>query len=320
MKKSGRKSLFIGIAVLIAMSLCACSTSDTYPSKEVTMIVPFSSGGSTDLLARTLAEPVGDSLDQSVVVSNVSGASGTVGAAQLADEDPDGYNLMFVTSAPITIQPYFMNGLTYTEESFTYICNIASEPSCIAVPADSHYETLEDLLNADTTISAGNTGVGTLHYLFQISLFEQAGTDYKQVAFDGGAKLVTGLLGGNVDCISTVVSEIYDYVDSGDIRILAISTTDRNEMYEEIATVSEYGYDIDMSLDFFVVGPAGLEEDVLSTLTSAFEGAAESETITSYLESSHIAVNYMDGEALEAKVKEDVETYTQIIDSLDSTE
>lgn len=150
-----------------------------------------------------------------------------------------------------------MEGLTYTADSFDYLFNVASEPTCIAVKGDSPYQTLDDLIAAGQsgTISLGNTGVGTLHYLFQIELFRQAGVDYKQVAFEGGAKLVTGLLGGNVDAISTVVSEMYDYVESGEIRILAVSTAERSDLYPDIPTVKECGYDLAMSLDFFVVAP-----------------------------------------------------------------
>lgn len=300
----------------MAFGLAACGSSeDTFPSKEINMVVPFGSGGSADLLARTMAEPAGEALGKNVVVENVTGASGTVGAAQVASGDADGYNLMFVTSAPLVVQPYFMDGLTYNLDSFTPICNVASEPTCIAVKADSPYQTLEDLLNAGTTISAGNTGVGTLHYLFQLELFQEAGVDFKQVAFEGGAKLVTGLLGGNVDCISTVVSEMYDYVDSGEIRILAVSTDERSDLYPEIPTVKECGYDFSMSLDFFAVAPAGVPEEVMEKLSADFETAANSETVTTYLTNAHVSPNYMDGEALKEKLQSDSELYKGIVDS-----
>ena len=303
-------------AAAVVMGLSACNSNAPYPNKEITMVVPFGSGCSTDLLARTLAEPAGQALGESVIVTNVSGASGTVGSAQVASSDPDGYNVMFVTSAPLTIQPYFMGGLTYTTENFTPICNVASEPSCIAVAADSPYQTLEDLMNSEKEISAGNTGVGTLHYLLQIEAFEQAGAEYKQVAFEGGAKLVTGLLGGNVDCISTVTSEINDYVDSGDMRILAISSAERSELYPDIPTFAELGYDLDMSLDYFVVAPADLPEDVFTALESAFETAAMSDTVTEFLANSNVQPNYMDSETLAAKLASDSEQYQEIVASI----
>ena len=101
-----KETAAIAMAVtLAAVSLSACGGNGAFPSKEITMTVPFGSGGSADLLARTLAEPAGTALGKNVVVTNVTGASGTVGTAQTADADADGYNLMFVTSAPITISP-----------------------------------------------------------------------------------------------------------------------------------------------------------------------------------------------------------------------
>lgn len=315
MKKS-KKMVSVLCAAAVVMGLSACGSNASYPDKEVTMVVPFGSGGSTDLLARTLAEPAGQALGESVIVTNVTGASGTVGSAQVAAADPDGYNLMFVTSAPLTIQPYFMGGLTYSAEDFTPICNVASDYSCIAVKADSPYQTLEDLMNAGKELSVGNTGVGTLHYLLQIKVFEQAGVDYKQVAFEGGAKLVTGLLGDNVDCISTVASEITSYVDSGDMRILAISSAERSEMYPDVPTFAELGYDVDMSLDFFVVAPANLPEDVFAALKPAFESAAQSDTVKDFLSNSNVELNYMDSEALGAKLASDSEQYKAIVDSV----
>ena len=315
MKNLMKMALCAAMTAAMAASLCACGGSEAaFPSKEINMVVPFGSGGSADLLARTIAEPAGEAFGKNVVVENVTGASGTVGSAQVADADADGYNLMFVTSAPLVVQPYFMEGLTYDLDSFTPICNVASEPTCIAVLADSPYETLEDLLNADG-VSLGNTGVGTLHYLFQQELFNEAGTDYKQVAFEGGAKLVTGLLGGNVDAISTVVSEMYDYVESGEIRILAVSTEERSDLYPDIPTVKECGYDFSMSLDFFIVGPANLPDDVAAALSSTFADAAQSETVTTYLANAHVSANYMDGDTLKAKLESDSEMYKSIVDA-----
>ena len=283
------------------------------------MVVPFASGGSTDLLARTLAEAAGKKIGQSVVVTNVVGASGTVGSAQVASAEADGYTLMFVTSAPLTIQPYFMQGLTYNTDSYTYLCNVASEATCIAVRADSPYQTLDDLLKAGKSgkeLSLGNTGVGTLHYLFQQELFGKAGASYKQVAFEGGAKLVTGLLGGNVDAISTVVSEMYDYVKDGQIRILAVSSEKRSSLYPDIPTVKESGYDVNMSLDFFVVAPKNLPDDVKKTLTDAFAEAVKADSLTQYLNNANIASNYMDSDVLKSKVTSDAEMYKKIVDSI----
>lgn len=309
-----KKSVLAAVAVAVmALGLMGCSSKGEFPSENVNMIVPFGSGGGTDLLARVLGDAAKDELGQSVVVTNVTGASGTVGTAQAAEAEADGYNLIFNASGPMVLQPHMMDDLRYSLDSFRAVAGIASEPTCLAVKADSPYQTVEDLAAAGTTVTAGHTGVGTLHHLFQVQFFEEAGLDYKLVGFEGGAKLVTGLLGGNVDVISTVVSEMYSYVDSGEIRILAVSSPERSPLYPDIPTLKEKGFDIEMSLDFFLMAPKETPDEVMKVLEEAFGKAAQSDAVKQFLETGHIGADYRTGSEMTEKLKQDSEMFAKII-------
>jgi len=311
-----KKTAVILLSGLLAFILTACSSgTDEFPSKNLDVVVPFGSGGATDLLARVLGDAAKDDLGQAVIVTNVAGASGTVGAAQVAEEDADGYHLLFCTSAPIILQTQIMDGIRYNLDSFKAIANIASEPTCLAVRADSPYQTIEDLVAATATVTAGHTGVGTLHHLFQVKFFEEAGIDYKQIGFEGGAKLVTGLLGGNVDVISTVVSEMSSYVESGEIRILAVSTSERSDLYPDIPTLKEAGFDIAMSLDFFLLAPKDTPDEVVKVLEEKFLKAADSDAVKQYLDTGRIAASKMTGSELMEKLKADQEMFAEVIQS-----
>ncbi|WP_434309531.1 tripartite tricarboxylate transporter substrate binding protein [Hominifimenecus sp. rT4P-3] len=311
--KMKRKVLAAAAVAVMALGLMGCSSKGEFPSENINMIVPFGSGGGTDLLARVLGDAAKEELGQSVVVTNVTGASGTVGTAQAAEAEADGYNLIFNASGPMVLQPHMMDDLRYSLASFRAVAGIASEPTCLAVKADSPYQTIEDLAAASGTVTAGHTGVGTLHHLFQVQFFEKAGLDYKLVGFEGGAKLVTGLLGGNVDVISTVVSEMYSYVDSGEIRILAVSSPERSPLYPDIPTLKEKGFDIEMSLDFFLMAPKDTPDDVMKVLEEKFGKAAQSDAVKKFLETGHIGADYRTGSEMTEKLKQDSEMFAKII-------
>ena len=312
--KKMKKMLAVVVAAILALSMIGCSGSEQFPDGDITIVVPFGSGGGTDLLARILAESAQEHLeDATVIVSNVTGASGTVGTGEVANSEPDGYNLIFNASGPMVVQPHLMEDLQYTIDDFKSIVCVASEPSCIAVRADSPYQTLDDLLAAQDELLVGNTGTGTVHYLFQSKFFADTEVPYKLIAFEGGAKLVTGLLGGEVDVMSTVVSEMYQYVESGEIRILAVSSAERSELYPDIPTVKEYGFDIDMSLDFFLQAPAEVPEENLNILIDSFGKDAESDAVKEYLTNAHVTASVVKGAEYDAKLKESSDAYAAIV-------
>ena len=299
--------------VLIAMCIVGCSGGNKdFPTKAITIIVPFGSGGGTDLAARVLAEAATEILGRPVTVSNVTGGSGTVGTTDVANATPDGYTLIYNASGPMVTQPHIIEDIAYSLDDFVGIVATHYEPSSIAVGKNSPYQTIGDLV-AGGSVEFGNTGPGTIHQIMQSEFIAQSGVDGKFLPFQGGSALVTALLGGHVQTLATVPSEYMAYIETGDIRPLAVSSGERLSTLPDIPTLKESGYDIDMTLDFFLLAPKGVPDDVLKTLRDGFTKAAESEKMKNFLDTSNQIYSLRDGDTIMAKLKSDYDLFEKLI-------
>lgn len=294
--KTPVRALAVSAASLLALTSCADRQSGgdesaDFPSEDITVVVPYDAGGASDLAARTLAGELEEELDVSIVVENRSGGAGSVGLEHLAGQEADGYTLGYL---PVETVMLGHQGYDIDPSDYEPLGQMVSVPATIAVPADSEYETLEDLLAAaeDTELSVANSGTGSIWHAATSALNEEAGTQLDPVPFDGGAPAVTAAVGGQVDAVVAGVSETATAAEDDQLRVLAVLDDERADAMPDVPTAQEQGYDVSIGGWGALGAPEGLPEDVRETLVDAIGSAAASDEFIDTIESSgNIAVN-----------------------------
>jgi len=273
---------------LIITSLCFLITTSgfaqSYPNKPIKLIVPFPPGGPTDIVARPLAQMLGESMKQSVIVENKGGAGGSVAADFVAKSPPDGYTIMVGTVGTHAINGSLYRQLPYDmTKDFTPIALVASAPLVIAVPASSNIKTLADLIKEAKAkpdfIAFGTAGNGTPGHLTG-ALFETATkTKLKHIPYKGSAPAVTDLLGGQIPLMFDPIQSVLPHIQSGKLIALAVTSKTRSPLLPNVPTVAESGYpNFESTAWWAVFGPAKLPENVTNTLTTQVQKIAASAT------------------------------------------
>lgn len=312
-------------AAAIALALTACAPSTPAPSGDddaafpeagstITVVVPYSAGGTTDVTARAFTAALSDELDVNVEVLNVPGAGGQLGLTQLASAAPDGYTIGF-TNIPSSIPTYVIadRGATYDRDSFVPIAALTRTTNYMAVSASSPYETLEDLLDA-AAAAPGAISVGTAsedETLGVLAAAESAGVEFNVVPFDGGPEKTTALLGGEVDVIIGGGTTIVPGVMNGDFRALGIYGGEQDPFLPEIPTFASLGIDLDINGFLIVSAPAGTPDSIVAAYEAAAEAAVAEDAFVETVEagfqepmfvgSEEIAQTWADQEALFAE-------------------
>jgi tripartite-type tricarboxylate transporter receptor subunit TctC len=265
-------SLMLGMSVIARPAMA-----QSYPDKPVRMVVPFPPGGPTDIVARPLAQLLGDALRQPVVIDNRGGAGGTIGAEHVARSAPDGYTLIMGT-----VGTHAINGSLYTKlgydqvKDFTPIALVASAPVAIVVNTGEKISSLQDLIRMARErpdfIQFGTAGNGTPGHLTGALFETTAQIRLKHIPYKGSAPAVTDLIGGHIPMMFDPVQSVMAHIQSGKIRALAVTSAARSPALPGVPTVAELGFPRFESTAWWAVfAPARLPESVATRLRSEIE-------------------------------------------------
>jgi len=284
----------------LALAFPALAQTD-YPTRTVTMIVPFPPGGVADITARPVAEAMGRHLKQAVIVENKSGAGGGVGMQYVARAKPDGYTVLLALSS-ISIIPEADKILgrapMYQLSQLVPIARFTADPTVLAVRADSPWKNANEMIEAARkapgTIPYGSSGnYGTMHVPMEM-LTGAAGAKMLHVPFTGAGPAVVALLGGSVDALSTGPSSIMGHVKGGKMRVLASWGDSRHPALPDVPTLKELGYDAGFSQWTGLFVPAGTPEPVIARLREAARSAASDPTFLAALARVETPPQYLD--------------------------
>ncbi|GAE94480.1 tricarboxylate transport protein TctC [Gracilibacillus boraciitolerans JCM 21714] len=315
------KKLIVLLMVMVSFSslLFGCtekaSSDKAYPDRPVRVIVSYGTGGSNDLTSRVLMEEVGKILGQPFNVENIAGASGTVGSTVASTAEPDGYTIFFAPTDPIAVQPNLID-VEYSLDDFKGVAGVSYDASVLAVRADSPWETLDDLLkeeNTDTVIDRGHSGVGGVAQIFLELFFGQTNIKTNDVPFDGGAAAITALLGGHVDVVGGTAGAMMPYIESGELRILAAASDERLDNLPDVPTFKEKGYDVSVGVEFFVLAPNEVPDDIVKTLETAVMEAAASEEFKAFVDERGQQLIIRNGGEIMEKNKKDFEMFNELL-------
>jgi tripartite-type tricarboxylate transporter receptor subunit TctC len=301
---------------LLAAPLLA--TAQPYPSKPIRLIVPYPPGGSTDLLARSVAQKVGDSLQQQVIVENRGGGGGTLGSGIVARSTPDGYTLLLGTNATHTLAMFFIKGLQYDPvKDFTPLTAAVVVPIALAVhtsvPANNAREFVEYAKQNPTKISFGSSGTGSPHHLAGELLNQVVGLSMVHIPYKGAGPSMQDLIGGQIPAVFTTLSTALPQARNGKIKILGMVEAKRQPTVPDVPTIGESvpGYAMPVSwLGFF--GPASLPADIAQRLNKEFVRALNDPDTRAKLEKGGMPVLATSIAEFEAMIRNDIEAFRRI--------
>ena len=259
------KKMLCVLVVFIAFIAAAPAQAANFPEKEVQIIIPWAPGGATDLVFRALAASTTKYLGQAVVIVNKAGGGGAVGYTEAMKAAPDGYTLA-TAATPLTILPH-QTKTAFTYANFDPIINTVSDPSMFLVRAEAPWKSLKEFIdhakkNPDM-ISVGNSGAGGGVHLVALAFEKAAGVKFNHIPFSGGGPSVTALLGGHINAVSVSPPEGVSQIQAGKLRIIALFSESRLDLFPGTPTVKEQGVDFTMGMWRGLVAPKGTPPDVI---------------------------------------------------------
>ena len=262
-----------------AAAVAIAGPAAAWPTKPVTVIVPFPAGGSTDTLARALAPKLNEKFGQPFVVDNKPGATGTIGAAQVKRAPPDGHTILVTSLGPLVIAPHLIKSPGYDAlKDFDLITVAVQAPNVLVVPASSPFKSVADVIAKQKAqpgkVSFSSSGNGSSDHLTAELFWQQTGSDGLHVPYKGGAPAIQDLLGGQVEASFQNINAIIEHVNGGKLRALAITSQKRSPLLPNVPTLAEAGVKgVDVYSWQAVVAPKGLPADVRAQLHAAVVAA-----------------------------------------------
>jgi tripartite-type tricarboxylate transporter receptor subunit TctC len=264
------KKLLCSLAASLALS-----SAMAWPDKPVTLLVPFPPGGSTDLIARTLAPKLQEKLGGTFIVDNKGGATGTIGAGMVAKAAPDGHTILVSSLGPYVIAPHLLAKVPYDAlKDFDYITVAVQAPNVLVVPAKSPHKTMADVIAYEKAnpgkMSFASSGNGSSDHLTAELFWLQTGTSGLHVPYKGGGPVMTDLLGAQVDSSFMNVNTAMPQILAGKLRALSITSAKRSPLLPNVPTLEEIGVkDANVYSWQAIAAPHGLPADIKGKLHAA---------------------------------------------------
>ena len=273
-------------ALLCAMlAFAGTALAQTWPTKPLRVIVTFSPGGSSDIVARLVAVPLQAELGQTVVIDNKPGAGGTIGALEAARAAPDGYTLLLSNSAPISISPAMQDEPRYDPvKAFTYVSYIGSVANVFVVHPSVPAKTLPELLawiKAQTKpVNYGSGGIGSIGHLVGETLKKDHGLKMEHIGYKGSSPMHNDLLAGTLQLAIDTLPQNVPFMKDGKLRAIAVTSPVRAPMAPEVPSVAELGEKKLIAENFLgISGPAGLPRPVVDRLNAAMKKSLADPTV-----------------------------------------
>ena len=302
MQFSKLSAAVIAAAAAVGLSQAASA----FPDRPVTIVVPFSAGGGTDITTRTLAAPMAEALGGDILVKNTAGAGGTIGTAEVAAARADGYTIGMMPVGPMTTQPH-LRKLPYGPDSFDYICLAYSAPSSIVVRQDSPFSNLGEMIDHAKAnpgeLNFGVQAIGSIPHVAGLGIVEATGIDMEFIPYKGSAPTYKAMLDGSVDMFVAHISFLTQNADQ--VRSIAMLSAEPVSTAPDLSTAAQQGFDLDFPIWGGLVAPKGIPAQARETLETACREGLNSTAFSERMAALRMPVTFMTGSEFEAFVRDE---------------
>lgn len=311
----------IGCAFAVVTTASAARAQAPFPDRPIRLIVAFTPGGATDVIARQLANDLKETIGQPVVVENRPGANGQIAWTHVAGSDPDGYTLLMAENALAISQGLYRRTNFDPVRQFDAVCLVATSPLVLVTSKQLKPNTLAQFVafarNAPGKLSFGSSGIGSVAHLVFEAFMAGAGFEAVHVPYKGGGQAIGDVLAGHIDAMTTSISVAKGLIVQGQVKGLAVTGLERSPVLPDIETLSEGGIktaDVELRFWWGIFGPAGLSEGVKTKLSDAIAAVLADPQMRARLAKLDIDPSYAPAPALQAKLANEITNWSKFID------
>jgi tripartite-type tricarboxylate transporter receptor subunit TctC len=308
--------------IAAAVMLAAGAAAAEYPEREITMIVPFGAGGSTDIVGRIAAQGLSDRLGVPVIVDNRSGAGGTVGTQAAAGMEPDGYTITVSTTSTHVVGPLTHEAVEYDPvDGFEHIGMIGETPYVMVINPTLEAESVQDVIDYARenpgVLNFGSAGTGSTTHLAGLMFLDATDTEMEHIPYGSNAEATNALMGDEVQVLFGSMPAVLSQIQSGSITALAVGTAERSPELPDVPTMQEAGVeDYRASLWLGLSAPAGTPREIIDVLAEALQDAVADEAIAEQLRSNGAEPNPMEPEAFRELIASEMDVYRAVVDAM----
>lgn len=317
MKPFGNLTTAMAIASSVTLASMTGAMAQEFPSRGIEFVAGYGPGGGHDTMLRTMARIIQDEklVDANINVVNKPGGAGATSLGYLNSHEGDGHYLMAATSSFITTPLATDVGLNYKD--FTPIARMGIDPTILVVNARSPIESLDDIVSSERVLNVAGGGRGQIEHLATLMVGDELGVELNFIPFQGDGEVATAVLSNQVDFAMINPGSVSEFIESGRVRAISISTEERAEAFPDLPTFREQGYDVVASVFRGVVAADGISDEAKAYLSDMVEKVQETEAWkTTYLEPNGVIPGYLGPDEFEAYLEETNDLYTGMLERL----